>query len=174
MLNYTSFTSAQISTKILAAMQEAKATGNAVRVQNRRGQDFLLVVIHKDSLGYAFKFLDVNGHDCGKMIQRASSVWDNAVFVAYWAILSWAWDLKEHPLLTIQREAAKLERLKEMGATHVFITYGGFKQYGGYQRDWLGRKRPYVLCDARGRVYGCPAKMTKEAQAFIARVEVLQ
>lgn len=172
-LNYTSFTSPQVATKILAAMQEVKATGNAVRVLNRRGKAFLLVTIHKDSLGYAFKFIAEDGTEVGKMIQRASNVWDNAVFCAYWALLSFAWDLKEHPLLTLQKEAAKLERLKEMGATHVFITYGGFKQYGGYQRDWLGRKRPYLLCDSRGRVYGTPCKMTKEAQAFIARIEVL-
>ena len=172
-LNYTCFTNGHTAVKILAAMQEAKATGEVIRVKNRRGQDFLLVTIAKDALGYAFKLLDNDGRDVGLMVQRASSQWPYSVQRAIWSLFSWANELVEHPLVTKARQDALIERLKGRGATHSIRLLGGAVMYGGYQRDWLGRKRLYVVADKRGRVYGSPMKMAKEACAMVSHVEEL-
>ncbi len=172
-LNYTCLTNGHIAVKILAAMQEAKATGEVVRVKNRRGHDFLLVTIAKDALGYAFKLLDNDGRDVGHMVQRASSQWSYSVQRDVWSLFSWANELIEHPLVTKARQDALIERLKGHGATHSIRLLGGATLYGGYQRDWLGRKRLYVVADRRGRVYGSPKKLTKEACAMVSHVEEL-
>ena len=172
-LNYTCFTNGHTAVKILAAMQEAKATGEVIRVKNRRGQDFLLVTIAKDALGYAFKLLDNDGRDVGHMVQRASSQWSYSVQRAIWSLFSWANELVEHPLVTKARQDALIERLKGHGATHSIRLLGGATLYGGYQRDWLGRKRLYVVADKRGRVYAGAKKLTKEACAMVSHVEDL-
>ncbi|ADV35662.1 hypothetical protein phiIBB-PF7Ap02 [Pseudomonas phage phiIBB-PF7A] len=168
-LNYTSFTSREVAAKILAAMQEVRATGNAVRVLNRRGKAFLLVTIHKDALGYAFKFIAEDGTEVGQMIQRASNDWDNPTFTAYWSILSWAWDLKEHPLLSLSKLAAQAEAMKGQGATHKVTCYGGTVQYGAYQRDWLCRRRLYLF----GKD-GVWRKVDDDQAAQICWIEVLK
>lgn len=172
-LNYTCFTNGHTAVKLLAAMQEAKATGEVVRVKNRRGHDFLLVTIAKDALGYAFKLLDNDGRDVGHMVQRASSQWSYSVQRAIWSLFSWANELVEHPLVTKARQDSLIERLKGQGATHSIRLLGGSVVYGGYQRDWLGRKRLYVVADKRGRVYGIAKKLTKEACAMVSHVEEL-
>ncbi|ANY29020.1 hypothetical protein UNOSLW4_0025 [Pseudomonas phage UNO-SLW4] len=176
-LNYTSFTSPQIAAKLLSAMHEVKTTGFAARLHNRKGDAFLLVCIEKDSLGYAFKFYDREGREVGKMIQKASQHWSQGDFAEYWSGLGFAWDLKEHPLTIAAREAserAHVDALKAHGATHKVITYGGaVVGYGAYQRDWLGRKRLYLVADKNGRHYGVAVKMTKEAVLMVARLEVL-
>lgn len=172
-MNYTSFTNGHTAVKILAAMQEVKATGEVVRVKNRRGQDFLLVTIAKDSLGYSFKLLDTDNNCVNHKVQRASNQWSYSVQQAVWSLFSWATDLTEHPLITKARQDAFVERVKAQGATHTIHLLGGAVMYGGYQRDWLGRKRLYVLADTRGRVYGITKKLTKEAQAMVSHVEEL-
>ncbi|AWH14625.1 hypothetical protein [Pseudomonas phage 22PfluR64PP] len=172
-LNYTSFVNGHTAVKILAAMQEVKATGEVVRVKNRRGQDFLLVTIAKDSLGYFFKLLDTENNCVNHMVQRASNQWSYSVQQAVWSLFSWANDLTEHPLITKARQDAFVERAKDQGATHAIRLLGGAVMYGGYQRDWLGRKRLYVLADARGRMYGLAKKLTKEACAMVSHVEEL-
>lgn len=172
-LNYTCFTNSHTAVKILAAMQEAKATGEVVRVNNRRGHDFLLVTIAKDSLGYSFKLLDSENNCVNHMVQRASNQWSYRFQQAMWSLFSWANDLTEHPLITQARKVAFVERVKAQGATHAIRLLGGAVMYGGYQRDWLGRKRLYVLADARGRIYGIAKKLTKEACAMVSHVEEL-
>lgn len=172
-LNYTCFTNGHTAVKVLAAMQEAKATGEVVRVKNRRGHGFLLVTIAKDAPGYAFKLFDNDGRDVGHMVQRASSQWSYSVQRAVWSLFSWANELTEHPLVTKAREVALIERIKANGATHSIRLLGGAVMYGGYQRDWLGRKRLYVVADTRGLVYGLAKKLTKEAFAMVSYVEEL-
>lgn len=172
-LNYTSFTNETLALKILAAMQEVKATGEVVRVKNRRGHDFLLVTIAKDSLGYGFKILDTDGNCVNHMVQRATSKWSYSVERAVWALFAEANDLVEHPLVTLARKEAFLERVKEQGATHLIRLIGGGTLYGVFQRDWLGRKRLYVIADNRGRIYGAAVKLTKEVTAMVSHTEVL-
>lgn len=172
-LHYTSFTNEALASKILAAMQEVIATGEVVRVKNRRGHDFLLVTIAKDSLGYAFKILDTDGNCVNHMIHRATSKWSYSVERAVWALFASAYALVEHPLVSLARKEAFLERVKEQGATHLIRLIGGSTCYGVFQRDWLGRKRLYVIADSRGRIYGAAGKMMKEATAMVAYTEVL-
>lgn len=172
-LNFTAFTSASMGIKVLAAMQELKDTGHVVRIQNRRKTDFLLCTVHRDELGYGFRFITTENQDVTKLIQRAAHMWSYAVQQAVWALFAWANDLTAHPALLKAKQAYVVEEMKARGATHVFTTYGGAKLYGGFQRDWLCRKRMYVICDTKGRVCATPRKLCKAAAAMIASVEAL-
>lgn len=172
-LNYTSFTSETMAHKLLAAAQEVSMTGHVVRVKNRRGQDFLLVAIHKDALGYAIKFLDTDDRDQTSNILRATNKWSVPVERSFWALLSKAFSLTEHPLVTLAKAEHIKSTMKARGATHMVKLWGGANMYGFVKRDWLGRKQTYIMGDWRGRVYGKPAKVSKEARHTIHSLEIL-
>lgn len=172
-LKYTSFTSSSLALKLVAAAQEVKATGDVVRVKNRRGQDFLLVTIVKDALGYTLKFLDNNGMDQSVNILKATSAWSEAVEKAFWALLSSIYSLTEHPLVTKARAATIPSVMQARGATHLVKLWGGATMYAIVKRDWLGRKQTYIVGDSRGRWYDRPAKVTKEARETIHSMEKL-
>lgn len=175
-LNYTSFASKGF--EIRQAMHTVLTTGEAVRLKNRHGQHWLLIVLHKDTLGYTFRFLDNDNRDVGHMILKAAvRVWSDLDMEVFWRLNAEAYDLKEHPLVTVARQA-ELERPDRLAklhrATHKVITYGGAViGYGGWQRDWLGRKRFYLVADKQGLAYGKTVKMTTEAFLMVARLEVL-
>lgn len=168
-LNYTSFVHSATATNIVEAMQKCLAEGTTERLVNRKGQAWLLVTIHKGNLGYAFKFITQDGHDVRHMIERASNNWTPGQLAAFWRMLSTAWDLVEHPLLTIRKMAIQIEALKAQGVTTEFMTYGGHKFYGGIQRDWLCRKRIYVFDQTTGEF----VKLAKEALPMIASSRTL-
>lgn len=172
-LNYTSFTSQTMAHKLLAAAQEVKSTGHVVRVKNRRGQNFLLVTIHKDALGYALKFLDNDGQDRTANILRATYAWEASIEKAFWAILSACFSSTEHPLVAKARIDAVAPTMKARGATHKVNLWGGATMYAIVKRDWLGRKQTYIVGDWRGRWYGKPSKVTKEARHTIHSLEAL-
>lgn len=175
-LNYTSFTSPTMAVKVLAAMLHCRRTGDAVRLNNRKGQPFLLVTIHKDALGYSFKFLDTDGRDVARMIIKAAvSTWEEHSCTTFWSMVSDCFDLTEHPLITAARkalaevaQAQSIADLKDQGVTHTATTYGGAEINVAFQRDWLCRKRMYVLCED-----GVFRKVTREAFLMISKVEPL-
>ena len=172
-LKYTSFTSQTLAIKLLAAAQEVKATGDVVRVKNRRGQDFLLVTIVKDALGYTLKFLDNAGRDQSVNILTATSAWPESIEKAFWALLSSIYSLTEHPLVSKARASTIPSVMKARGATHIVELWGGATMYAIVKRDWLGRKQTYIVGDSRGRWYDRPAKVTKEARETIHSMEKL-
>lgn len=175
-MNYTSF--AMKGLEIRQAMAHVLKTGESVRMLNRNRQPFLLVTIAKDPLGYCFRFLDTEGRDVGHMILKAAvRNWTELDGSLFWRLNAEAYDLKEHPLVTVARQAEldRPDRLAKLHrATHKVITYGGAViGYGGWQRDWLGRKRFYLVADKQGLTYGKTVKMTTEAFLMVARLEVL-
>lgn len=172
-LNYTSFASKGF--EIRNAMHHVLSTGESVRLTNRKGVHWLLVTLHKDALGYRFAFIDTDGREVGHMILKAAvRVWDDLDMEVFWRLSANAYDLTEHPLATIAKNNAREALIKAYGATHKVITYGGACiGYGGYQRDWLGRKRLYLTHDASGRALDKVRKVSKEAEPMIARLEAL-
>ena len=172
-LKYTSFTSQTMAHKLLAAAQEVLSPGHVVRVQNRRGQNFLLVTVHKDALGYALKFLDNEGRDQTSNILRATYAWDASMEKAFRALLRSTFSMTEHPLVSLAKDLTIAATMKARGATHKVNLWGGATMYGIVKRDWLGRKQTYIVGDSRGRWYGRPAKATKEARETIHSMEKL-
>lgn len=171
-LNYTSFTSPTMAAALLNAMAACWATGDAQRVLNRHKEAFLLVVIEKDSLGYAYKFYSAyDGLEIGKVIQRASQHWSPLSFQQYWEFLGNAWDLTEGRLVTLAREQEEIttiNRLMDEGVTHTAVTWGGTRLHVAYQRDWLCRKRLYVYIGS-----GEWVKMSPEMRAMVHHLERL-
>lgn len=175
-LNHTSFTS--LSTNIVNAMAFVLHTGDSKRLINRRGKPWLLVTLVRDQHGYRFAFIDNDGREVGHMILKAAAqLWSEAQSGLFFRLNAEAYELVEHPLITLARKDAKQARkdaIKETGATHKVISYGGaVVGYGGYQRDWLGRKRLYLTADANGKSLEVVAKVTTEAMFMVARLEVL-
>lgn len=174
-LNYTSFTSQKVRQEILAAMLLVLQTGELVRLKNRKGEPWLAVVINRDDLGYKFAFIDTAGYDQRDNVRRAAiNEWPDADGNEFWGYMSASFDLTEHPAKThkeSQGESAlepvqpvvvlgdsitRDQPLKDgwspqdiralvSGATHKVHSWGGTVLYGAYQRDWLFRKRLYIL-----------------------------
>lgn len=112
-LNYTAFTSASMALKITAAMAHCLSTGEPVRIDNRRGKEFLLLHIAKDRLGYTFRFYSMYDHaEVGDLILRASHSWPDSSSRSFWEMNSTVYDLTEHPLIT--------ERKRSEAALQVF------------------------------------------------------
>lgn len=175
-LNHTSFTS--LSANIVNAMAFVLHTGDSKRLINRRGKPWLLVTLVRDQHGYRFAFIDNDGREVGHMILKAAAqLWSEAQSGLFFRLNAEAYELVEHPLITLARkdaEQAHKDAIKETGATHKVISYGGaVVGYGGYQRDWLGRKRLYLTADANGKALEVVAKVTTEAMFMVARLEVL-
>jgi len=177
-LNYTSFTSSSMAAKVVNAMTHVMATGESVRILNRNKLPFLLVVLSKDSLGYSFRFIDTEGRDVGHMILKAAvQGWSDEQGVAFWNLNSRAYDLEEHPLTTVAREEAAKDWADEhtadllaQGVTHTVRLLGGKVLYGGYQRNWYGKRCLYLFSERTGSFH----KATVEALAMVAWVEVLK
>lgn len=176
-LNYTSFASPKVAAELRLAMTHVLNTGESVRLKNRKGDAWLLVTLHKDASGYHFAYIDTDGRERGDDILKASlRCWSDIDSMSFWRLHSKAFDLKEHPLVTIARndaaqraQKARNGDLRAKGCTHQATTYGGAQVfYGAYQRDWLGRKRFYALRND-GEFY----KVSKEAMAMVARLEVI-
>lgn len=169
-LNYTSF--ASLADKVNAAMTHCISTGESVRLKNRKGEAFLLVTIHRDTLGYSFRFIDVDGRDVGHMILKAAvRCWSDEQHNLFWNQLAAVYELTEHPLATEARKdalKARKDALKAQGVTHTAKSYGGAEMHVGFQRDWLGRKRMYALGSD-----GSFRKVHREAFLMIAKVEAL-
>lgn len=182
-LNHTSFTS--VSANIINAMAFVLHTGDSKRLINRRGKPWLLVTLVRDQHGYRFAFIDNEGWEVGHMILKAAAhLWSEAQSGLFFRLNAEAYELVEHPLITLARkdaeqahkdaEQAHKDAIKETGATHKVISYGGaVVGYGGYQRDWLGRKRLYLTADANGKSLEVVAKVTTAAMFMVARLEVL-
>lgn len=175
-LNHTSFTS--LSANIVNAMAFVLHTGDSKRLINRRGKPWLLVTLVRDQHGYRFAFIDNDGREVGHMILKAAAqLWSEAQSGLFFRLNAEAYELVEHPIITLARkdaEQAHKDAIKETGATHKVISYGGaVVGYGGYQRDWLGRKRLYLAADANGKSLEVVAKVTTEAMFMVARLEVL-
>lgn len=175
-LNYTSFASK--AQEVTLAMSNLLSTGESVRLTNRHGQHWLLVTLHRDNLGYRFAFIDTDGREVGHMVLKAAvKVWSDRAGALFWSLNSKAYELKEHPATTLARKEAEqafVEHMKAHGATHEVITYGGARLgYGAYQRNWYGKKCLYLVADSRGRVFGEAAKVSKEAELMVARLERL-
>ncbi|WYW00182.1 hypothetical protein Keeri_00005 [Pseudomonas phage vB_PpuP-Keeri] len=175
-LNHTSFTS--LSANIVNAMAFVLHTGDSKRLINRRGNPWLLVTLVRDQHGYRFAFIDNDGREVGHMILKAAAqLWSEAQSGLFFRLNAEAYELVEHPIVTLARkdaEQAHKDAIKETGATHKVISYGGaVVGYGGYQRDWLGRKRLYLTTDANGKALEVVAKVTTEAMFMVARLEVL-
>ena len=175
-LNHTSFTS--VSANIVNAMAFVLHTGDSKRLINRRGKPWLLVTLVRDQHGYRFAFIDNDGREVGHMILKAAAqLWSEAQSGLFFRLNAEAYELVEHPLITLARkdaDQARKDAIKETGATHKVISYGGaVVGYGGYQRDWLGRKRLYLTADANGKSLEVVAKVTTEAMFMVARLEVL-
>lgn len=180
-LNYTSFSNPKVALEIRAAMATVLNTGEAVRLVNRRKQPWLLVTLIKDSLGYRFAFLDVTNTEQGHNILKACvSVWSDLDCMAFWKLNAHAYDLTEHPLITLAREQAvkadeeyqleqEAERKSELradGVTHVAHTWGGVQHLIGYQRNWYGKRVMYVW-NGPGQWH----KVSPEALQMIHHVE---
>ena len=175
-LNHTSFTS--LSANIVNAMAFVLHTGDSKRLINRRGKPWLLVTLVRGQQGYRFAFIDNDGREVGHMILKAAAqLWSEAQSGLFFRLNAEAYELVEHPIITLARkdaDQAHKDAIKETGATHKVISYGGaVVGYGGYQRDWLGRKRLYLTADANGKSLEVVAKVTTEAMFMVARLEVL-
>lgn len=152
-LNYTSFTSQKVRQEILAAMLLVLQTGELVRLKNRKGEPWLAVVINKDSLGYKFAFIDTAGYDQRDNVRRAAiNEWPDADGNEFWAYMSASFDLTQHPARSYsdrkvaESQAYRVEEShRKAGATHKVHSWGGTVLYGAYQRDWMFRKRLYIL-----------------------------
>ena len=177
-LNYTNFTHGSMAIKVTAAMAHCLKTGEAVRVTNRRGAEFLLVTILRDNLGYRFAFHSMYDHEeVGSAIFRAIHNWSEPSHSAFWQLSSLCYELTEHPFVTISRNKS-LDECQEVltgsteraipGTTHRFTTVNGTVYYGVIKRDW--RFRRYVLIVG---AYGDLVKPTPEFLACIIKQEAL-
>lgn len=174
-LNYTSFTHPKVALEIRSAMAHVLKTGECVRLVNRNKQPWLLVTLIKDTLGYRFAFLDVtNGEQGHNILKACIRSWGDLDSLSFWSLQAESYDLTEHPLITVAREEAQRAEeeaykadLKALGVTHTAHSWGGTVFHAAYQRDWLGRKRLYVL----GKGNSAWLKVTKEALACIRHVE---
>lgn len=105
-LNYTAFTSASMAQKITSAMSHCLSTGEVVRVANRRGKEFLLVVIVKDRLGYTFSFRSMyDDAEVGELILKGHHSWPEEYSQAFWSLASASYDLTAHPFVTASKKA---------------------------------------------------------------------
>lgn len=181
-LNYTSFVNPKVAIDIRTGMAHCLKTGQSVRLTNRKGEHWLLIQVVRDTMGYRFGFFDTEGREHGDDILKACiRQWSDLDSLQFWSLNAECYDLKEHPLVTVAREesvkrseAARVADLKARGATHKVISYGGaVVGYGAYQRDWLGRKKVYIVADCDSHHYAKPVKMTHEAHLMIARMEAL-
>lgn len=164
-LNYTAFTSASMALKITAAMAHCLSTGEPVRIDNRRGKEFLLLHIAKDRLGYTFRFYSMYDHaEVGDLILRASHSWPESSSRSFWEMNSTVYDLTEHPLITERKRSmdalkafevvfangpkltsaihseqrTKDQIHKQAGATHKATDSLGRVVYLSYKRSWFG------------------------------------
>lgn len=181
-LNYTSFTNPKVALEIRTAMAHVLKTGEAVRLLNRNKQPWLLVTVLKDELGYRFAFLDVENNEQGHNILVACiRQWSDLDSLSFWSLNAEAYDLKEHPLVTVAREAAieadnerqleeeaaRIVELHKDGVTHIAHTWGGVQHLIGYQRNWYGKRVMYVW-NGPGQWH----KVSPEALQMIHHVEV--
>lgn len=170
-LNFTAFTSASMALKITNAMQHCLSTGEVVRVANRRGVEFLLVTIIKDSLGYTFRFLSMyDDADVGDLILKAHHSWPESFSVSFWGLLAHTFELTEHPFITLSKEHAEKSKgngkvfaevayrdslhdrkmndaiHKAHGATHRATDSLGKVVFMSFKRTWwgLGKTKAYV------------------------------
>lgn len=119
-LNYTAFTSASMALKVTAAMSHCLSTGEAVRVANRRGKEFLLVTIVKDALGYTFRFFSMYDHEeVGHLIFKAHHEWPESSSNVFWSMMSTTYELTEHPVITERKRS--MEALKVFHQEHLDI-----------------------------------------------------
>lgn len=172
-LNYTSFANAKVAHLVLDAMTTVQKTGDAVRLSNRNGKHWLLVTLHKDALGYTYRFIDTDGNDVGQMILKAAvKCWGDAQAMTFWHTLCSAYDLKEHPIVTLAKKHEErrmaVHKARMYGATHDACLLGGRKVFVAVKRNWLGLKRYHVVTEA-----GVWVKMTPEYAACITWLEEL-
>jgi len=179
-LNYTNFTHACMAIKITAAMAHCLKTGEPVRVTNRRGAEFLLVTIHRDSLGYRFAFHSLYEHEeVGTAILRAQGYWPEASSNTFWALNSATYDLKEHPWVTASRneaqkaqqeraDAIELAQAVKVGATHKLWTVNGVCHYGTVGESWWSGKVKF-----KAVVHGKLVNVTREFTSCVDMWEAL-
>lgn len=174
-LNYTSFASATTMANLIHAMDSVMTTGYSERLKNRKGENWLLVTLVKDTLGYRFAFIDTEGREVGDMVLKAAvRCWSDEAAVDFWRLNAMAYDITVHPLVMKAREEAQRTSIYLIKATHKVTTYGGATLgYGLYKRDWLGRKRLWLTADSTGKPLEVACKVAKEALPMIARVEAL-
>lgn len=149
--NYTNFTSKEVAAKILTAMQECIDTGHAAFVLNRRKQRFMRVDIVRFVSGvYSFQFTGTTGQDLGSMILRAMFNWapeDDRQFTKLTVALH---ERSEHPLITVARNAQKLQAALLMGCKETFTLLGNRKVVGVVKRNWMGRKVLWLFKEVSG------------------------
>lgn len=144
-LNKTSFTS--LAAKIIEAMQHVLNTGESVRLKNRKGEGWLLITLdkHKER-GYTFAFITAEGQDVGDIILKASvKYWSDEHHALFWGLHGTAWELPEHPLVTVARRDTNEVKALALGATHVIHYWGGLIAYGVYKRNWYGHKVLHIV-----------------------------
>jgi hypothetical protein len=110
--NRTNFVSAGFAFRLIAAMQGAMNDGYAHYVENRHGQRWLRVnvVSLEGNNGYSFQFLANNGQEVGHLILQALFNWSVEAERLFTGLVNELYTRKEHPLVTVRRREAELER----------------------------------------------------------------
>lgn len=169
--NYTNFTSSTAAAKILKAMDETMRTGYAAYIENRKGQRFMRVNIVKGETGYYFQFFGGSAQDLGAIILRAMFDWAPEQDQAFTKLLVKLYERKEHPLVTLAKNAQKLSAALSLGCKELFTLLGNRKVAGLVKRTWWGRKDLWVFTEDSG-VYKL-VRQTPEVYAAITYREAL-